>query len=432
MPYVATKAYVSFPTSLIHLESFSQVINATIPLSAWIALSISGVLLVVSGFMSSSEVAFFSLSPSDIDLIKEEEHPADRGLVELLKDSERLLATILIGNNLVNVAIVILTGYAFAQIFDFTTAPALGFIFQTVILTLLLLLFGEIIPKVYAQARPLSFSRFSAGKMTLVSRLLHPFSSFLMRSTSLLTSRMQPKLFEDIINFHNKTASEIMVPRVDMVDIDVAWDFHRMLHFALESGYSRIPVYEGSEDNIRGILYLKDLIPYKEQAVDFDWTRLIRDALFIPENKPLDDLLEEFRSTKKHIAVVVDEYGGTSGIVTMEDLLEEIVGEISDEYDEEELPYKRLPDGSYLFEGGTPLTDVLRALDLEPGIFGKAEEQVDTLGGLVLELKQDLPRKGDLVKAGEWSFRVTSLEKFRITEVQVIPPPADDTTTGTV
>ena len=162
----------------------------------------------------------------------------------------------------------------------------------------------------------------------------------------------EKELFEDIINFHNKTASEIMVPRVDMVDIDVAWDFHRMLHFALDSGYSRIPVYEGSEDNIRGILYLKDLIPYKEQEADFDWTKLIRDALFIPENKPLDDLLEEFRSTKKHIAVVVDEYGGTSGIVTMEDLLEEIVGEISDEYDEEELPYKRLPDGSYLFEEG--------------------------------------------------------------------------------
>lgn len=428
-----------------------------IPVSAWIALSISGLLLVVSGFMSSSEVTFFSLSPSDIDTIKEEEHPADQGLVELLKDSERLLATILIGNNLVNVAIVILTGYAFAQIFDFTHAPALGFIFQTVILTLLLLLFGEIIPKVYAQAHPLAFSRFSSGKMALISRILYPFSSFLMRSTSMLTSRMQPKrydlsvddlsqavdlleghepeekeLFEDIINFHNKTASEIMVPRVDMVDIDVAWDFHRMLHFALDSGYSRIPVYEGSEDNIRGILYLKDLIPYKEQEADFDWTKLIRDALFIPENKPLDDLLEEFRSTKKHIAVVVDEYGGTSGIVTMEDLLEEIVGEISDEYDEEELPYKRLPDGSYLFEGGTPLTDVLRALDLEQGTFGKAEEQVDTLGGLVLELKQDLPRKGDLVTAGEWSFRVTGLEKFRITEVQVIPPPADDTTSGTV
>ena len=211
-----------------------------------------------------------------------------------------------------------------------------------------------------------------------------------------------------------------------MTDIDISWDFHRMLSFAVECGYSRIPVYEGSEDNIKGILYLKDLIPHKSKDADFDWRGLIREAYFIPENKPLDDLLEEFRSTKKHIAVVVDEYGGTSGIVTMEDLLEEIVGEITDEYDEDELPYKRLPDGSFLFEGGTPLTDVLRALDLEPGTFGKSEDQVDTLGGLVLELKQDLPRKGDIVRTEGWQFRVTSLEKFRITEVQIIPPPASD------
>lgn len=433
------------------MEVLSQIIYATIPASAWIALLLSALLLIISGYMSSSEVAFFSLSPSDIESIKEEEHPADTTLLELLKDSERLLATILIGNNLVNVAIVILTGYAFGRIFDFSASPILGFIIQTVILTLLLLLFGEIIPKVYAQADPLAFSRFSSGKMRLLTRLFYPLSSFLLSSTSILTSRMQPKryglsvddlsqavdlleghepeqkeLFEDIISFHNKTASEIMVPRVDMVDIDVAWDFHRMLQFALESGYSRIPVYEGSEDNIRGILYLKDLIPHKDKPADFDWTMLIREALFIPENKPLDDLLEEFRSTKRHIAVVVDEYGGTSGIVTMEDLLEEIVGEITDEYDEEELPYKRLADGSYLFEGGTPLTDVLRALELEPGIFGKAEDEVDTLGGLVLELKRDLPRKGDLVTTGGWSFKVTALEKFRITEVQVIPPPQEN------
>ncbi len=432
------------------MEVLSQIIYATIPASAWIALLLSAFLLIISGYMSSSEVAFFSLSPSDIESIKEEEHPADATLLELLKDSERLLATILIGNNLVNVAIVILTGYAFGRIFDFSASPILGFIIQTVILTLLLLLFGEIIPKVYAQAHPLAFSRFSSGKMRLLTRLFYPLSSFLLSSTSIFTSRMQPKryglsvddlsqavdlleghepeqkeLFEDIISFHNKTASEIMVPRVDMVDIDVAWDFHRMLQFALESGYSRIPVYEDSEDNIRGILYLKDLIPHKDKPADFDWTMLIREALFIPENKPLDDLLEEFRSTKRHIAVVVDEYGGTSGIVTMEDLLEEIVGEITDEYDEEELPYKRLADGSYLFEGGTPLTDVLRALELEPGIFGKAEDEVDTLGGLVLELKQDLPRKGDLVTTGGWSFKVTALEKFRITEVQVIPPPQE-------
>ena len=443
------KAYAKHKTP-ISLEVLSQIIYATIPASAWIALLLSAFLLIISGYMSSSEVAFFSLSPSDIESIKEEEHPADTTLLELLKDSERLLATILIGNNLVNVAIVILTGYAFGRIFDFSASPILGFIIQTVILTLLLLLFGEIIPKVYAQADPLAFSRFSSGKMRLLTRLFYPLSSFLLSSTSILTRRMQPKryglsvddlsqavdlleghepeqkeLFEDIISFHNKTASEIMVPRVDMVDIDVAWDFHRMLQFALESGYSRIPVYEDSEDNIRGILYLKDLIPHKDKPADFDWTMLIREALFIPENKPLDDLLEEFRSTKRHIAVVVDEYGGTSGIVTMEDLLEEIVGEITDEYDEEELPYKRLADGSYLFEGGTPLTDVLRALELEPGIFGKAEEEVDTLGGLVLELKRDLPRKGDLVTTGGWSFKVTALEKFRITEVQVIPPPQE-------
>ena len=399
--------------------------------------------------MSSSEVAFFSLSPSDIDEIKEEEHPADSALLELLKDSERLLATILIGNNLVNVAIVILTGYAFSQIFDFGTSPLLGFLVQTVILTLLLLLFGEIIPKVYAQARPLAFSRFSAGKMRLISRVLRPFATLLMRTTSLVTSRMQPKkyalsvdelsqavdlleghepeekeLFEEIINFHHKTASEIMVPRVDMCDIDISWDFARVLAFAIECGYSRIPIYEDSEDNIRGILYIKDLLPHKDKPADFDWRGLIREAYFIPENKPLDDLLEAFRSSKKHIAVVVDEYGGTSGIVTMEDLLEEIVGEISDEYDEEELPYKRLADGSYLFEGGTPLTDVLRALNLPSGTFGKSEDQVDTLGGLVLELKQDLPRKGDVVTSEGWRMEVTGLEKFRITEVKLTPPPA--------
>ena len=399
--------------------------------------------------MYSSEVAFFSLSPSDIDEIKEEEHPTDSALLELLKDSERLLATILIGNNLVNVAIVILTGYAFSQIFDFETSPLLGFLVQTVILTLLLLLFGEIIPKVYAQARPLAFSLFSAGKMRLISRVLRPFATLLMRSTSLVTSRMQPKkydlsvdelsqavdlleghepeekeLFEEIINFHHKTASEIMVPRVDMCDIDISWDFARVLAFAIECGYSRIPIYEDSEDNIRGILYIKDLLPHKDKPADFDWRGLIREAYFIPENKPLDDLLEAFRSSKKHIAVVVDEYGGTSGIVTMEDLLEEIVGEISDEYDEEELPYKRLADGSYLFEGGTPLTDVLRALNLPSGTFGKSEDQVDTLGGLVLELKQDLPRKGDVVTSEGWRMEVTGLEKFRITEVKLTPPPA--------
>ncbi|KGO01197.1 gliding motility-associated protein GldE [Porphyromonas sp. COT-290 OH3588] len=426
-----------------------DIISPNIPIGAWVALAIGAGLLFASGFMSSSEVAFFSLRPAELDDVRRGEHPADEALYRLLSDPERLLATILIGNNLVNIAIVILMGYGFSLIFDFSDAMILGFIFQTVILTLLLLLFGEIIPKVYAQSNPLGFSRTSAPYMRLVDKLLRPCSSFLVRSTKIITKRMQRKrydismddlsqavdllndkkveektMFEEIISFYGKTASEIMVPRIDMLDIDISWDFHRMLQFALDCGYSRIPVYETSEDNIRGIIYVKDLILHKDKPADFQWTGLLRPAYFVPENKPLDDLLEELRSNKIHMAIVVDEYGGTSGLVTMEDILEEIVGNISDEYDEEELPYKKQADGSYLFEAKTPLGDVLRYLDLEPGTFGKCEEEVDTLGGLYLEIKQDLPRLQDTVQAGAWSLRITELEKFRIITIQLIPPTA--------
>lgn len=423
-----------------------DIIRHSIPLGAWIALGGSVLLLVVSAYMSSSEVAFFSLGPSELDSVKEEEHPSDAPLLSLLGDSERLLATILIGNNIVNVAIVVLTSYAFNLIFDFTSSPVLGFVVQTVVLTLLLLLFGEIIPKVYAQGAPLAFSRFSAPTMQAVMKALRPFSSFLMGSTKVITSRMERKrydismdelsqavdllgdrkpdekqIFEEIINFYSKTASEIMVARIDMVDIDIAWDYHKMLAYALECGYSRIPVYEESEDNIKGLVYIRDFIPYKDEASDFDWRSIIRPAHFVPENKPLDDLLEELRSKKIHMAIVVDEYGGTSGLVTMEDIIEEIVGDISDEYDEEALPYKKLADGSYLFEAKTPISDVHRYLDLEDGAFGDCEEAVDTLGGLFLEIKQDLPRVGDSVRAGAWTLKVQTLERFRIITVILTP-----------
>lgn len=429
--------------------TLAEIINPSIPIGSWIALAVGALLLVASAFMSSSEVAFFSLRPSELDEIRKGEHPSDASLYGLLSDPERLLATILIGNNLVNIAIVILMGYGFGLIFDFSSSILLGFVFQTVILTLLLLLFGEIIPKVYAQANPLSFSRFSAPYMRLIDKMAGPLSRLLVNSTKLITKRMQRKrydismddlshavdllgdkkpeekaMFEEIISFYSKTASEIMVPRIDMLDIDINWDFERMLKYALECGYSRIPVYETSEDNIRGVIYIKDLIPHKDKPADFQWSGLIRPAYFVPENKPLDDLLEELRTNKIHMAIVVDEYGGTSGLVTMEDILEEIVGDISDEYDEEELPYKKQPDGSYLFEAKTPLGDVLRYLELEPGTFGKCEEEVDTLGGLYLEIKQDLPRLRDTVQAGNWTLCITELEKFRIITIQLIPPVA--------
>lgn len=397
--------------------------------------------------MSSSEVAFFSLRASDIEEVKRQDSSEDESLYHLLKQPEYLLATILIGNNLVNVAIVILTGYAFSLIFDFSAYPIAGFIVQTVILTLLLLLFGEIIPKVYAQRDPLAYCRFSAPKMQVVHQALSPMSRLLVSSTTLVTKRMHKKrydisvddlsqavdlltdhkpeekaMMEEIINFYSKTASEIMVPRIDMVDVEITWPFDKVLAHILESGYSRIPVYEDSEDNIRGIIYVKDLIPHKDKGADFKWEGLIRKAYFVPENKRLDDLLEEFRHNKIHMSIVVDEYGGTSGLVTLEDILEEIVGEISDEYDEEALPYKKLSDGSYLFEAKTPLNDVLRYLDLPAGTFGKSEEQVDTLGGLFIEIKQDLPKLGDIAIAEGWQFKITQIERYRIIEVHITPP----------
>lgn len=431
------------------IEVFAQITNHTIPYGAWVALAVGSLLLLASGYMSSSEVAFFSLSPAELDDIRSSEEPTDQALYALLRDPERLLATILIGNNLVNIAIVVLMGYSFSLIFDFTLFPIVGFVLQTVVLTLLLLLFGEIVPKIYAQGQPLVFSRFSARYMQGLQRVLSPLSSTLIHSTQLITKHMQRKrydismddisqavdllgdkrgeetaLFEEIISFHGKTASEIMVPRIDMLDIDISWSYRRVLTFALECGYSRLPVFSGSQDNIKGVVYIKDLIPHKNQDDAFEWQALMRPAYFVPENKPLDDLFEELRVNKIHMAIVVDEYGGTSGLVTMEDILEEIVGDIADEYDEEELPYKRLPDGSYLFEAKTPLGDVFRYLDLEAGAFGKSEEDVDTLGGLYLEIKQDLPRLNDTIYAAEWGLKVVELEKFRIITIQLIPPPA--------
>lgn len=423
-----------------------NILRTTIPLGAWIALGGSVLLLIASGYMSSSEVAFFSLGPSEMDELREEKQSGDGELVALLDNSERLLATILIGNNLVNVAIVILTSYAFNLIFDFTSEPIVGFVVQTVVLTLLLLLFGEIIPKVYAQTKPLAFSRFSAPTMVVLSRVLSPFSSILMNSTQVITSRMERKrydismddlsqavdlladqkpeekqIFEEIINFYSKTASEVMIPRIDMVDIDWEWDYHKVLRYALDCGYSRIPVYEESEDNIKGLVYIRDFIKHRNAAQDFDWHSIIRPAYFVPENKPLDDLLEELRLKKIHMAIVVDEYGGTSGLVTMEDIIEEIVGDIRDEYDEEVLPYKLLPDGSYLFEAKTAIGDVQRYLQLEDGDLGVCEEAVDTLGGLFLEIKQDLPQLGDKVDAGKFALTVKELERFRIISIQMSP-----------
>ena len=418
----------------------------SIEISAWITMAVGVLLLLVSAFMSSSEAAFFSLKPKDIEEIKNSSSSEDITLCKLINNSDKLLATILIGNNLVNIAIVILMSFSLSKIFNFGSNKIVEFIIETVLLTLLLLLFGEIIPKVYAQHKPLSYSRFAAKKMSVISNLLSPMSSVIIKSTNIVTKRMQKRkydisvddlsqavdilednlgdgkaMFEEIINFYNKTASEVMTPRIDMVAADISSNFEDLLKYVLDSGYSRIPVYDNSKDDIKGILYLKDLIPYRRKERDFQWHSLIRKAYFVPENKRIDDLLEECRRNKIHMCIVVDEYGGTSGVITLEDILEEIIGEISDEYDDEKLPYIKQKDGSYVFEAKTPIVDVLRYLNLETGDFGEYEDAVDPLGGLVIEIKQDLPKINDVVCIDKWKFEVVEVDKFRILKVRIIP-----------
>lgn len=420
----------------------------TYPMSwqAAISLVVVVILLLLSGYMSSSETAYFSLSPQDINTIKESDAHNDKRLLNLLEHSEQLLATILIGNNVVNMAIVFLSNYALFLLIDFGGATTLRFVLQTIALTFLLLLFGEITPKVIARKNPLAMSRFSTPLMVPLFHLLKPMSKALMATSNHtkgkeekgkelsvdelskaveLTEGKSPEqseIMEGIIRFHDKTAVEIMVPRIDMVDVDYTWPFSKVLALVVESGNSRLPVFEGTQDNIKGILYIKDNIPYIGEGDLFDWHKLIRPAYFVPENKMLDELLEEFRAERIHMAIVVDEYGGTSGIVTLEDILEEIVGEISDEYDEVELPYTLLADGSYLFQAKTQLSDFCRLLGIDYSFFDDVEQEVDTLGGVFLEVKQELPHVGDKVQYRGMELEVVDLEKLRIQQMRITLP----------
>ena len=422
---------------------FDQVTIQALTAGPVIALSLAILLLLVSGFVSASEVAFFSLTPGDINDIREENAPSDPLIQRLLDRSEYLLAAILIANNFVNVAVVMLCTYGINAIVNFSSAPMLGFILETIVLTFLLLLFGEIMPKIYAQKNSLRFVRSSAPVLNIVERICRPLSKILVTSTSVinkalvkkkydlsvdelskaleLTSTEMPEekeMLSEIIKFYNKTADEVMTPRLDMEDIDIKTSFRTVVDFIIRSGYSRIPVYADSEDNIKGILYIKDLLPYVEKPDTFRWQSLIRPAYFVPETKKIDDLLEEFRTSKIHMAIVVDEFGGTSGIVTMEDILEEIVGEISDEYDEDEKQFIRLADGSLIFEAKILLTDFFRVIDADPTEFGKLTEEVETLAGLLLEIKGDFPRRREIIEYDDYRFQVLEIDNRRILKVK--------------
>lgn len=427
-------------------QILSEVQLMTPTLGAVISGVLAFLLLFVSGFASGSEIAFFSLSPSDLNELEEEKHASDAIIKHLRQDSERTLATILITNNLVNVTIIMLCNYFFAHVVSFGQAYWLEFLCITVLLTFLLLLFGEIMPKVYCNQHALAICRAFAGSIQWLSRLFRPLSNILIRTgiwaekvvqkenhmlsvddleqalelTDKEDIKEEQNLLEGIVRFGDETAKEIMTSRQDIVDLDFRSSFSEVRRCIVENNYSRIPVYQGSIDNIRGILYIKDLLPHLSKPDTFRWQSLIRPPYFVPETKKIDDLLRDFQENKVHIAIVVDEFGGTSGLVTLEDILEEIVGEINDEYDEEEKTYVRVNANTYVFEGKTLLADFYKILDLDDDVFEEIQGDADTLAGLMLELKGDFPEMHERLSYGQFRFEIVELDGHRISKIKVI------------
>ena len=377
--------------------------------------------------------------------IEENRHAADSKILELKKDSERLLATILISNNFVNVAIIMLLNFFFSKTLIFGDSRLLEFLFMTVLLTSLLLLFGEIMPKIYSSQHTLSFCRMVAPSFVWVEKFFWPLSSLLVRSRKLaakvvhkekraisvdeleqaleLTDKKyiaeEQNMLEGIIRFGGEMAKEIMTPRMDIVDLDMKAPYPEVLRCIVESNYSRIPVYADSRDNIKGVLYIKDLLPHLNKPANFRWQSLIRPPYFVPETKMIDGLLEDFRKNKVHIAIVVDEFGGTSGIVTMEDIIEEIVGEINDEYDEDERQYVRLNANTYVFEAKVLLTDFFRIMKLDDDFFEEVEGEADTLAGLLLEIKGEFPELHEIIKYKNYCFEVLEMDDRRILKIKL-------------
>lgn len=410
----------------------------------FIWLTVLILLLICSALISGSEVAYFSLSPSDVDKLKREKNKKTNYILKLIDMPERLLGSILISNNFVNVGIVIISNYIINRIVDLSEARVIGFVLRVVIITFLLLLFGEILPKIYATQFAIKFARVMAMPLTILDKIFKPISLVLISSTSIIQKKFS-RLTEDIsmddlsevldlpsteitedkeilkgiVRFGNIDAKEIMKARMDIFAINIDTKFTQVLPEIISSGYSRIPVYVESLDNIKGMLYIKDLLPHMHKPNTFMWQSLIRPPYFIPETKKIDDLLEEFQTKKIHMAIVLDEYGGTYGLITLEDILEEIVGEITDEYDEEEEIFKKLGENVFLFEGKTQLNDFYKITGSKINVFDKVKGEADTLAGLILEIKGEIPMKNDVIEYNNFVFNITSVDNRRIKEVNV-------------
>lgn len=409
-----------------------------------IALLCVVILLFGSAMISGSEVAFFSLSPSDLSYLKEKNSKRTRMILRRLESPERLLATILITNNFINVGIVIISAFIMNALVHIENSPLLEFIIQVVIITFILLLFGEILPKLYANQFSVSFAQFMICPIKGFEKIFYPISSFLILSTSIVKRKLSAKkqnismddlsealelaaddiaddknILESIVKFGNINVSEIMTPRIDIAAIDIQTKLQDLVTTLIDYGYSRIPVYSENIDNIKGILYIKDLLPHFQKSNMFNWQTLIRPPYYVPDNKKIDDLLREFQTKKIHMAIVVDEYGGTSGIITLEDIIEEIVGEIVDESDEDEMTYQQLDDKNWLFEAKVFLNDFLKIINMPPDMFDQIRGDADTLAGLILEQKGEMPRHGEKIVIKDILFTIESVDKRRIKQLKV-------------
>ena len=405
--------------------------------------------LLVSAFVSGSEIAYFGLTESDIEELSESEEPQAKRAFSMLSNSERLLATILIANNLVNITMVVLLSFAFNQVATFNSA-VLDFLIQTVLLTFLLLMFGEIFPKLVAHNRTMKWVLMASSSLKMLYNVLGTLAKMMVKSSyivnkvvtkkneSLSTDELEKALqisdikegedkemLEGILSFGEKEVSDIMISRVDITAIEYHNTWTEAMEVILKSGYSRIPVYDTSQDTIRGILYSKDLLPYiGKQGDSFRWQTLLRDPYFVPESRMIDDLLEDFRKKKIHIAIVVDEYGGTQGMVTLEDIIEEIVGEIDDEYDESTSVYKKIGPDTYIFDAKIAIGDFCHIIDIDEEDLGDCGE-AETLAGLLLEIKGDFPSPKETMERGTCKFQAIQIQRHRITKVKVtlLPQP---------
>lgn len=417
----------------------------TIDISAIVGIFTMVILLLISALISGSEVAFFSLSPTDIEKLKSKKTNINNAIIDLLSFPKRALATILITNNFVNIGIVLVSSFVLDSLIDFSYTPFwLVFSIQVVVVTFLLLLFGEVIPKVYANAVSLKFARFMALPLEILDKIFRPFTVFLVKSTSIFDRKFEKhkqnfsvndlsealkltqnvkedekEILEGIVSFGNIDVNGVMTPRVDVVAIEFGSDFGSLIDIIKKSGFSRIPVYKERIDNIKGLIYTKDLLPYVDEKEDFEWNFLIREPYFVPETKKINELLEEFQEKKIHMAIVVDEYGGANGVVTIEDILEEILGDMNDENDDEISDFEKLDEKNYIFNGKTPLYDFYKILDIDNEEFEQKKGDADTLAGLILEIKGEFPKKGERFSFKSLDLVVEKADVRRIIKVKV-------------